>query len=162
MKLTVLNILILSLSLSLISCGSKKKKNTSTLNQDNNQQIRNLEQNTEPQEELKGPQTYQSEDLYYSLITSKLDAKRVDAGENILIECFGNEYIGMVHGCRLGFTQRDIEIGQYFLDTQESRELLEIVENSKIRVNLIKGHIMNMSCKDKCEISELQKQNTAQ
>lgn len=155
-------ILLLLLTFTFLSCSSKKKEEKLGENAwDSN--IVPQDQAIHPDEESQRNEspTEENEEYFYT-ISSKLDVKKIEEGNPVYIKCDGNEYLQMIHLCRMGFSKRELDLGSYMLDTQKSYDFYKTIESDNIRDKLIRGEVLVIQCKDSCVLSQGERNETVQ
>lgn len=157
--------LTLLFALTLASCGSKKddpndRNQIGQLGNNGNQTRQTqMNQNQAPreQEELLADT---SEELYLKIKKSGLDMDQVRAGQEVLIKCDSGKMLNEMGICRLGFSERELQIGGGapgyggYLTKGHTEEIHDSIYSQSLRDSLMDGDVLLIKCSKTCSITD--------
>jgi hypothetical protein len=150
---TILFILILSIA----GCGSKKKEDKQLENLTNNQTRNQNTENSSQNQEILESQA--SEELMYSLRASTLNIERIKKGSPVFIQCSTFKSVQEINLCRIGFSNREVQVGRTIISTGRSEDLYNSIYDENVKEMLMDGEMLSIKCEKKCKIAPILKRN---
>lgn len=148
-------LILLTLSLTLLSCGSKKKdKNLSNImpNPGQESSYNDFAPKSNTPEARRPVQNESNDEFSYSIEASEIDMKRVKAGETVYMKCSTLPSVKMFNRCSLGFNDKDLMEQESYLTASESTDLYHIIQQPALKDKMMKGYKLAFNCKETCTL----------